>query len=79
MSDKFPTPLQLAEIVRNDLGMRPKGSLLSSLRLGPMQNHGWRGDTLGPAMDIRAFDVTLDDGRIYRVRVSDITPEKEAT
>lgn len=30
----------------------------------------------GPAfMDTRYFDMTLDDGRVYRVRVSDITPE----
>lgn len=32
----------------------------------------------GPAfMDTRFFDMTMNDGRIYRVRVSDITPEKE--
>lgn len=32
----------------------------------------------GPAfMDTRFFDMTMPDGRIYRVRVSDITPEKE--
>ncbi len=27
-------------------------------------------------MGIRYFDMTLNDGRVYRVRVSDITPEK---
>lgn len=34
-----------------------------------------QGDVAG--MAIRYFDMTLNDGRVYRVRVSDITPEGE--
>ncbi len=30
-----------------------------------------------PGMDSPFFDMTLNDGRVYRVRVSDITPEGE--
>ncbi len=29
------------------------------------------------ALDSTHFDMTLADGRVYRVRVSDITPERE--
>lgn len=27
--------------------------------------------------EVHRFDMTLGDGRVYRVRVSDITPERE--
>lgn len=83
MSDKFPTATQVAQILRGvmidrtPLQARGLGTIpLPIETVAPLVSFGWP-DTRYPAMDIRGFDVTLDDGRVYRVRVSNITPERE--
>lgn len=75
MDGKFPTANHVADTLKNHLE-RISGPLWPIVSRGMIQQQGWAADKLGPGMDIRAFDMTLADGRVYRVRVSDITPEK---
>ena len=70
MSKQFPTANHVADTIKNHLE-RISGPVWPIVSRGTIHRQP------GPAfMDTRAFDMTLADGRIYRVRVSDITPEK---
>lgn len=75
MIGRFPTARHVAEILRDKVHDMSKvviwdaPNLAPMARIGPMQH-----DTL--PLDVRFFDMTTHDGRIYRVRVSDITPEE---
>lgn len=73
MPGPFPTPLHIAQILRDKIVR------------DPMRNHELPLATRASAPiheaaphDVRRFDMTLNDGRVYRVRVSDITPERES-
>lgn len=72
MSGKFPTALHAADNMRaffNAL-MTPR-SVWPITRLTAIEQDPFHG------VEARRFDMTLSDGRIYRVRVSDITPPRE--
>jgi len=66
MPGPFPTPLHVAEVLRDRCdGMTDTtGGICARIAREPAPH------------DIRRFDLSLPDGRVYRVRVSDITPEK---
>ena len=69
MPGPFPTPLHVAESIRELF--RPKHTLSPSYfeRMSAIKRES-------APHDVRVFDVTVPDGRVYRVRVSDITPER---
>lgn len=69
MPGNFPTPSHVIDTLRNHLE-RMTGPVW------PIDKRGTIFHEHAPH-DVRRFDVTLSDGRVYRVRVSDITPEKE--
>lgn len=79
MAGPYPTASHVAEIVHGAFKDRtlPRAAGLGKipmplLRIGPLMK-----DTMITGLSIRFFDMETDDGRVYRVRVSDITPERE--
>jgi len=67
MPGPFPTPRHIAEVLR--------GQFVPFQRAVPFGNATPLMKEIAPH-DVRRFDLKLPDGRVYRVRVSDITPEK---
>lgn len=68
MAGRFPTNLHIAEILHGQFAPMIRRTIYGELT--PIQRER-------APHDVRRFDLTLPDGRVYRVRVSDITPEKE--
>ena len=73
MSRKYPTVQHLVENFRESFR---EALMIPVDKLGPIKRELVRAGEVLP-IDMRHFDVTLIDGRVYCVRVSDITPEKE--
>ena len=70
MTTNFPTSLDVVALLKDRVNEK-RDSAWSIADHGPVMSEHFRN------LNMYHFDVTLADGRVYRVRVSDITPEKE--
>jgi len=68
MPGKFPTALHMAETLQTLMRQRNGVMAWPGMNIAPMTRDEFHG------LEARRFDITLSDGRIYRVRVSDISP-----
>ncbi len=71
MPGPFPTPTHVLEAIKHKLLPQDNGnrSLVLADKFSCIMREA-------APHDVRRFDMTLPDGRVYRVRVSDITPER---
>lgn len=74
MPGPFPTPNHVATEIRLALAHNwaRRCDDVADSNIGPLNRET-------APHDVRRFDIQLRDGRVYRVRVSDITPERETT
>jgi hypothetical protein len=61
------TVLDVTAAIRAELGRRTYSDIV---------DHGPVGRETFEVLERTFFDITFDNGRVYRIRVSDITPER---
>lgn len=74
---KFPTALHIATVLRDEIidRMLPAAHGFGRVPLDLVQTVRPLFRENNAPLEVRYFDMRLSDGRVYRVRVSDITPE----